>query len=326
VLHAIEVVLLVQIQNIYLSYLNCHKLSLQVEKKSVFNGHRDAVYQLVKGKLEHQFISTGGDGMVVEWDILQPETGKVIAKLQHASYAMHWCNSSELLVIAENQNGLHFLDYANKKIAFSIALGNETIFDILSVRNILWVATGSGSIYLIDVLTQKIISILQTSDKSCRTLAMIDENTIAAGFSDQLIRTFDSMGNLKSEWQAHSISVFSLAYDPETHRLWSGSRDAHLKSWNIEDQNKIDLDIVAHMYAINHIALQTQNSWLATASMDKSIKIWDRVEGRLLKVIDKARNAGHGTSVNKLLWLGHNNLLISCSDDKTISAWSIQAS
>jgi WD40 repeat protein len=57
--------------------------------------------------------------------------------------------------------------------------------------------------------------------------------------------------------------------------------------------------------------------------MDKSIKVWDAQEFRLLKVIDKARYAGHGTSVNKLYWSKFHNQLISCSDDRSISVWNI---
>jgi WD40 repeat protein len=57
--------------------------------------------------------------------------------------------------------------------------------------------------------------------------------------------------------------------------------------------------------------------------MDKSIKVWDAEEYKLLKVIDKSRHAGHGTSVNKLLWTPFNDQLISASDDRTLSVWQI---
>jgi WD40 repeat protein len=56
--------------------------------------------------------------------------------------------------------------------------------------------------------------------------------------------------------------------------------------------------------------------------MDKSIKVWDLEELKLLKVIDKARHAGHGTSVNKLLWTPGQ--LLSASDDRSISAWDVE--
>ena len=57
--------------------------------------------------------------------------------------------------------------------------------------------------------------------------------------------------------------------------------------------------------------------------MDKAIKVWDAKTFKLLKVIDKARHAGHGTSVNKLLWMNYKDTLVSCSDDRTISLWDI---
>jgi WD40 repeat protein len=57
--------------------------------------------------------------------------------------------------------------------------------------------------------------------------------------------------------------------------------------------------------------------------MDKSIKVWNLDEMKLLKVIDKGRHAGHGTSVNKLIWTDYQTQLVSASDDKTISVWKI---
>jgi WD40 repeat protein len=57
--------------------------------------------------------------------------------------------------------------------------------------------------------------------------------------------------------------------------------------------------------------------------MDKSIKVWDAEALRLLKVIDRSRHAGHGTSVNKVLWSNYRDQLLSASDDRTISVWNI---
>jgi WD40 repeat protein len=51
--------------------------------------------------------------------------------------------------------------------------------------------------------------------------------------------------------------------------------------------------------------------------------VWDWEALKLLKVIDRARHAGHGTSVNKLLWTNYNQQLVSASDDRSISVWNI---
>jgi WD40 repeat protein len=93
--------------------------------------------------------------------------------------------------------------------------------------------------------------------------------------------------------------------------------------WDVNAQYRLGEEVAAHLYAINDLALSPDAKYLASASMDKSIKVWDAQNLRLLKVIDKGRHAGHGTSVNKLLWTSFNNQLLSASDDRTISAWDL---
>ena len=61
----------------------------------------------------------------------------------------------------------------------------------------------------------------------------------------------------------------------------------------------------------------------ATASRDKTMKIWDANNFKLLKVIDTVRNGGHINSVNTLRWSKYNNWLISGSDDRSIIIWEI---
>jgi WD40 repeat protein len=128
---------------------------------------------------------------------------------------------------------------------------------------------------------------------------------------------------MKQEWHAHGNSVFTLAYSPDYSLLLSGSRDARLKVWQPDANYGFGTEIAAHLYAINHIAFSPDGKHFVTCSLDKSIKVWDSDNLSLLKVIDKARHAGHGTSVNKLLWTSFHNQVISASDDRTISIWDV---
>ena len=97
-----------------------------------------------------------------------------------------------------------------------------------------------------------------------------------------------------------------------------------LKIWDVADDYKMLADIPAHLYAINDIAFSPDGAFFATCSMDKSVKVWDSQGFKLKKIIDRARHAGHGTSVNKLLWTTFENQLISCSDDRMISVWEVK--
>jgi WD40 repeat protein len=161
--------------------------------------------------------------------------------------------------------------------------------------------------------------------KSVRSIAVSEtRNELAVGYSDHYIRILEADTlKLKYAFKAHANSVFTVVYSPEDNFLLSGSRDAHLKIWQPEEGYQEYSAIVAHLFTINHLTFSPNGAYFATCSMDKSIKIWDAQTFRLLKVIDRARHAGHGTSVNKLFWPARVNSLVSCSDDRTISVWDL---
>jgi WD40 repeat protein len=150
-------------------------------------------------------------------------------------------------------------------------------------------------------------------------------NDLIAGYSDNHIRVIglNDFRPIKA-WEAHKNSVFSLRKDPGGAYLLSGSRDAHLKIWDIRSDYSLVESIVAHMFTINSIDYNPGGTHFISGSMDKTIKLWDAHQFKLLKVIDKARFGGHISSVNKLVWSNYKNRVISCSDDRTISLWDIK--
>jgi WD40 repeat protein len=297
-----------------------------VAKRRTLTGHRDSIYTLEAGPDGRHFYSGGGDGMVAEWDLTDPENGKLLAKLPASVYGLHHVPERNLLVIGQNFEGIHLVDPDLRKEKGSLKFTEAAIFDLTSYGNTLFAATGDGMLTAIDLDTLKVKQKLQLSARSVRTLALNPERKeMAAGLSDNSIRILD----LDTLTQLHAIdghtnSVFTVRYSPDYRYLLSGSRDAHLKVWDPARHYELANSIVAHMYAINNVAYSPDGRHFVTCSMDKSIKIWDAEAFRLLKVIDKARHAGHGTSVNKLLWAGLDDGLVSCSDDRTISVWDIE--
>jgi len=297
---------------------------IQVEKAGVYKGHRDSIYALEKGITDKVFYTSGADGMVVCWDMEQPDTGVLIAKLPNSVYALHFDPVENELLIGQNFEGLHLIDTISKIEKKSIKVTTDAIFDIKKFKEWVLIATGDGSLIVLDRHDLSIIVKLKISDQSLRVMAIHPNGKqLAIGGSDHMIRILDleSLRVIKT-LRSHTNSVFTLSYSPDGSFLISAGRDAHLKTWETETFDLIQ-SVAAHMYAINHLAFSPSGKYFATASMDKSIKVWDAKTVRLLKVIDKSRHAGHATSVNKLWWSAFNNRIISVSDDRTISIWDI---
>jgi WD40 repeat protein len=299
-------------------------MKFNVQKIGTLTGHRDCVYTLEK-HTKNTFFSAAGDGLVAEWNLNDPENGKLIAKLSHSVYALCYVSERQELFIGHNQQGIHQIDLVSQTEIASAKITDSSIYDIAYHQEKIWVACGDGTLIVLEAKGLKIVQKLKFSDKSVRTLAINPQkNEIAVGYSDFRIRIIDlDLFLLKNDWQAHENSVFSLSYSPDYQYLLSGSRDAHLKIWHSENY-VLQQSIVAHIYTINDIVYSPDGNNFATCSKDKSVKIWDSHTFQLLKVIDKGRYAGHGTSVNRLLWTDFNDWLVSCSDDHSVSVWELQ--
>ena len=312
-------------------YTSTSMSKFQVEKQHTLQGHHDCVYTLSLASEAHYFYSAGGDGFVVRWNLLDPGQGKVVAKVPTSIYAIHHNHDRNVLTVGQNYEGIHRIDLNDGRILDSIKLGEAALFDIQQAGPHLIVATGEGDVVVLNYDTLAVTQKINPTRKRARAIALNNKaKELAVGFSDHTIRIYDTTSyQLKQTLEGHSNSVFTVKYTPDYHYLVTGGRDAHLKIWDVRKNYQLTESIAAHMYAINYLDFSSDSRYFATGSMDKSVKVWDAQQFRLLKVIDKARHAGHGTSVNRVLWLpslteGSRRTLVSASDDRTVSVWNLQ--
>jgi WD40 repeat protein len=291
--------------------------TLQIERIDTFSGHRGPVYALENG-VDSLFYSAGSDGWVVQWNLAKPDLGKVIAQVDGSVYALK-LDSEGILWIGHNYQGIQGIRVSDQTQVFSIPTSGLSIFSIEFVGSTAWLGHNDGMVTVVDVATKSVLKHIKASEKSVRTILVLSANRIAVGYSDGFIRIFDADYQLLKAFQAHESSVFSLA--KRGGDLYSVGKDARIKQWDAE-YNLVN-EVVGHIYAIHDLHFSPDGNWLATASMDKTVKIWETDGLKLCKVLDATRHGGHKNSVNKLIWSSFDDLLVSASDDKNLSVWKI---
>ena len=294
---------------------------INVEKIHSLTGHKDCLYTITQGP-KNTFFTSGGDGLVVQWDRNEPELGKLVAQVENSVYALDYVPDENKLYIGHNFQGVHLIELDTNKESKSIKFTDAYIFDMKLIGPFLYCLCGDGQLIVLNGQDLQVVDKRKISEKSLRSLAyQASRQELAIGTSDHQIYIVDQETlEVKHVLKGHTNSVFTVAYHPNLPLLLSTGRDAHVRIWDTKTYQEVD-KIVAHMYAINHLTFDKEGTYFYTASMDKSIKIWDAATFQLLKVIDKARHAGHGTSVNKLLKLADTHELASVSDDRSISIW-----
>lgn len=287
-------------------------------------GHEGAVYALSKGVEEDTVLSAGSDGWIVEWDLHNPDPGRLLARVQARVFSLLAMSECQILLAGDIDGGVHWLDLANPDANRHIQHHKKGTYGFAQHAGMIFSGGGDGLLTRWSLSERRSDESLQISHRSIRTLRFSPGgDVLAAGCSDGSICLIDPlrMAVLHRIRDAHPPSVFSLQFNASGNRLWSGGRDAQLRCWDLMGVPVFQAGAAAHWYTINAIALSPDGEVLATASRDKSIRIWREADSQLIQALDTVRDQGHRHSVNALYWSAYGNRLISASDDHTLCIW-----
>ncbi len=130
-------------------------------------------------------------------------------------------------------------------------------------------------------------------------------------------------------FQGHRSEIYSLAFSPDGRRLVSGSGDKTARMWDmdtgaclytltIEDAAPGPGDSASMEAGVTSVVLSPDGRFLAAASLDHMVRIWDAATGTLL---DKLK--GHKDSVYSVVFSPDGKFLVSGSLDKTLKMWDM---
>lgn len=293
---------------------------------SRFSGHQGSVYSLIKGEGSN-FYSGSGDKLVVKWDANVPDEGEVVARASDAVYSILKLKEEDILLVGQASGGVHVIDLKERAEKRLLKISHTSIFSMLlsPAGNLIFILTGDGSFYVLDRLTLDQVASIKISSSKLRSM-VFNESTSKAyfGCGEGAIQEINLNGlSFGKRWQAHqqgfSVNTLALSFDEEF--IFSGSRDAHINKFSLSNY-KLVQSVPAHNYAIYDLAFNDNYSYLASASRDKTVKIWDPETLEVVKRLEKQEADGHVNSVNKLLWLNDGELL-SAGDDRSIALWKM---
>jgi predicted ATPase/WD40 repeat protein/GAF domain-containing protein/tRNA A-37 threonylcarbamoyl transferase component Bud32 len=147
-------------------------------------------------------------------------------------------------------------------------------------------------------------------------------NIIATASDDRTVKLWSKNGSLLTTFKSKQDSVLGIAWNPDGHRLASGHWNGAINFLQVKNLNHpqvhLDKTIPGHKVGVWRIAVSPNGKLIATASEDKTAKIWDW-QGNLITSL-----IGHQDVVRAVAFSPDNQIVATASYDKTVKLWTTQ--
>ncbi|CAN6866500.1 unnamed protein product [Brassica oleracea] len=154
------------------------------------------------------------------------------------------------------------------------------------------------------------------------SLSLSTEYVLRTGAFDHTRQVTCSDEEMKKIALERYIKAKGKVDSPE--RLVSGSDDFTIILWepsvSLQPKQKMvtTARLTGHQQLVNHVYFSPNGQWIASASFDKSVKLWDGVTGKFITAF-----RGHANCVYQISWSPDSRMLLSCSKDSTLKVWEI---
>ncbi|KAG6710889.1 hypothetical protein I3842_05G025700 [Carya illinoinensis] len=161
----------------------------------------------------------------------------------------------------------------------------------------------------------KLIKELKGHGHWVNSLALSTEYVLRTGAFDHTSKHYSSPKEMKKV----ALERYNKMKGNGPERLVSGSDDFTMFLWEPSVSKHPKTRMTGHQQLVNHVYFSPDGQWVASASFDKSVKLWNGTTGKFV-----AAFRGHVGPVYQISWSADSRLLLSGSKDSTLKVWDIR--
>ena len=291
--------------------------------KLTLSGHKNWVLAVAWSGCGKKLASGGMDCTLRVWD---PSTGKLLnGKIRQKHIkpitAIVWepvmvDPSSRRLATASQDNTIVVWDTVTGVPLFSFSGHTQPVQALKwGGQGLIYSGSRDRSVRAWSLETKRMFRLMEAHAHWVNTLSLNCDYVLRQG-------PYDHRGMAptdRDEIQQLAKEKYESITNTNGELLVSGSDDFTLRLWNPMETGKPIHTMTGHQQPVNYVLHSPDGLMIASASFDKSVRIWDGITGKFLYAF-----RAHVQSVYQVAWSADSRWVVSSSKDSTLKLWSIQ--
>lgn len=182
-------------------------------------------------------------------------------------------------------------------------------------EGLIYSASRDKTIKVWDAKDGKLVRSLDGHGHWVNHLALSTEFILRSGCFDHKGTTYST----KEAAQQAALQRYLDVKKKEPERLVSCSDDFTMFLWEPFKNKRPIARMTGHQQPVNHVSYSPDGRLIASASFDKSIKLWDGKTGKFITTL-----RGHVGAVYQVCWSSDSRMLLSGSKDSTLKIWDLK--
>ncbi len=294
-------------------------------------GHQDRVKCVSFSPDSKTLASASNDGTVKLWNIEAHEKGA--DRLWHDAgvYSLAFSPDGRILVTGSESGRVRLWNSTTEQQIHELKGHSGPVWSVGISYDGKTVATGSGDrtaklwdvkngtlLYTLPIFPDEVYSVAFSPNDKFLAIGCRDRSVILWDIANKRRETVtEPKGGLEN---LNFDPVSAIAFSPDSELLAIGSHYTQKSVpslWDVRGKNQ-PIRLVGHPSEAFSVPFSYDGNLVATASVDKTIKLWDRNTGRLIATLH-----GHVGGVLSVAFSPDDKILASGGEDRVVRIWDI---